>query len=220
LTVTPSVVLNHPNVLSDDYCSAIVPDCIGRCTLYGNGDIGVQRQPPTFSGMAPILLFGTVASLCCATLSKKSNGRANGPCYRMQECANSSWAHVYCAFWLRGLGTTVQMLKNVCRDDKLATDLIDEAVRNPPYVHPDVSIRHVKHPAGITRDRALRRLRDQRPDLHALVMADAMSGREGITAAEWPEWCSGTRPVYGLHPVLNSGMEQTFCYAAQPLRKV
>jgi hypothetical protein len=64
------------------------------------------------------------------------------------------------------------------------------------------------------------RLRDQRPDLHALVMADAMSGREGITGAEWPEWCSGTRPVYGLHPVLNSGMEQTFCYAAQPLRKV
>jgi hypothetical protein len=49
----------------------------------------------------------------------------------MQEGANSSWAHVYCAFRLRGLGTTVQMLKNVCRDDTLAADLIDEAVRNP-----------------------------------------------------------------------------------------
>jgi hypothetical protein len=25
-------LLNHPNARSDDYCSAIVPDCIGRCT--------------------------------------------------------------------------------------------------------------------------------------------------------------------------------------------
>jgi hypothetical protein len=47
-----------------------------------------------------------------------------------------------------------------------------------------------------------------------------MSSGEGITGAEWREWWSGTRPVYGLHPVLNSGMELTFCYAAQPLRKV
>jgi hypothetical protein len=26
-------LLYHANVLSDDYCSAIVPDCVGRCTL-------------------------------------------------------------------------------------------------------------------------------------------------------------------------------------------
>jgi hypothetical protein len=26
-------LLHHANVLSDDYCSAIVPDCVGRCTL-------------------------------------------------------------------------------------------------------------------------------------------------------------------------------------------
>jgi hypothetical protein len=113
----------------------------------------------------------------------------------------------------------VQLLKNVRRGDQIASDLIGETVRNPKGTTQHISIRN-KRPVGTTRDQALRRLRDQRPDLHALVMADAMSGREGITGAEWPEWCSGTRPVYGLHPVLNSGMEQTLCYAAQPLRKV
>jgi hypothetical protein len=46
-----------------------------------------------------------------------------------QTLAKSILAHAYCAFRLRGLGTTVQMLKNVCRVDKDATDLIDEAVR-------------------------------------------------------------------------------------------
>jgi hypothetical protein len=29
-------LLNHPNVLSDGYCSAIVPDCIGGRTRYDN----------------------------------------------------------------------------------------------------------------------------------------------------------------------------------------
>jgi hypothetical protein len=43
-------LFNHPNVLSDDYCSAIVPDCIGCRTLYGNGNIGMRRPPPTCSG--------------------------------------------------------------------------------------------------------------------------------------------------------------------------
>jgi hypothetical protein len=88
---------------------------------------------------------------------------------------------------LLGWQTPEGSLKNLCQCAIEALDMTDEAVRNPPYVHPDVSVRHVKRPAGTTRDRALRRLRDQRPDLHALVMADAMSGREGITGAEWPE---------------------------------
>jgi hypothetical protein len=43
-----------------------------------------------------------------------------------------------------GLGTTMQMLKNVCRDDRLATDLIDEAVRNPVGTNQYVAVNNVK----------------------------------------------------------------------------
>jgi hypothetical protein len=68
--------------------------------------------------MAPLLLVGTVAFLC-STLSKEEQWTATGPGYRMQEWRKLILAHVYCAFWLRGLGTTVQMLKNVCRDHKI-----------------------------------------------------------------------------------------------------
>jgi hypothetical protein len=60
------------------------------------------------------------------------------------------------------------MLKNVCHDDQLARDLIDEAVRNPIGTNHHVSNRNNRQrPVGTTHDRALRHLRDRRPDLHA-----------------------------------------------------
>jgi hypothetical protein len=75
------------------------------------------------------------------------------------------------------------MLKNICNGDQFARDLIDEAVRNPAHVHPDVSIRHIKRPAGTTRDRALRQLRDHRPDLHARVIAKKLSPHAAMIEA-------------------------------------
>jgi hypothetical protein len=100
------------------------------------------------------------------------------PCYRVQQWrANSSWAHVYCAFRLRGLGTTAQMLKNVCRDDIDATTLIDQAVQKPGG-RPSKTVSNIHsldRSSGTTRDRSLRRLRDHRPDLHGRVIADELS---------------------------------------------
>jgi hypothetical protein len=37
-------LLNHPNVLSDDYCSAIVPDWVDCRTFLGNGDVRFRRH--------------------------------------------------------------------------------------------------------------------------------------------------------------------------------
>jgi hypothetical protein len=49
-----------------------------------------------------------------------------------------------------------------------------------------VSNRNVKRPVGTTRDRALRQLRDQRPDLHARVAAKELSAhRAMIEAVVW-----------------------------------
>jgi hypothetical protein len=74
------------------------------------------------------------------------------------------------------------MMKNICRDDMEALDLINGVVRNPAHLHPDVDNVHVR-PAGTTRDRALRRLRDHRPDLHARVIAKEISAHAAIIEA-------------------------------------
>jgi hypothetical protein len=75
---------------------------------------------------------------------------------------NASWPMPIA---LSSRAVSVPQCRCVCRDDKLATDLIDEAVRNPKGTNQHVSIRN-KRPVGTTRDQALRRLRDHRPDLH------------------------------------------------------
>ena len=80
----------------------------------------------------------------------------------------------------RGLGTSIEMLKNICHDDQLARDLIDQAVRNPigTNQHVPVPVNNVNglaRPKGNSRDRALRQLRDHRPDLHARVIAKKLS---------------------------------------------
>jgi hypothetical protein len=79
------------------------------------------------------------------------------------------------------------MLKNVCRDDKLATDLIDEAVRNPDgRPKKTVSNRNSKRrkrPVATTRDHALRCLRDHRPDLHARVLEGELSAHRAMIEA-------------------------------------
>jgi hypothetical protein len=76
------------------------------------------------------------------------------------------------------------MLKKVCRDDIEALDMIDKAVRNPigANQHKHVSNRH-KRPAGTTRGRALRRLRDHRPDLHARVLEGELSPHRAMIEA-------------------------------------
>jgi hypothetical protein len=61
------------------------------------------------------------------------------------------------------------MLKNVYRDDDVATDLINEAIRKPSGRPPKtprktLSIRQsLGFPGGTTRDRVLRRLRTNVP---------------------------------------------------------
>jgi hypothetical protein len=71
----------------------------------------------------------------------------------------------------------------VCRDDKLATDLIDAAVRNP--IDPtDTSMYLIDtgplaQPATVP----LRRVRDHRPDLHARVVAKELSAHPTIIKA-------------------------------------
>jgi hypothetical protein len=78
------------------------------------------------------------------------------------------------------------MLKNVCRGDLDATDLIDEAVRNPVGTNQHVggnNVTRLGRPEGNSRDKALRRLRDRRPDLHARVLGGELSAHRAMIEA-------------------------------------
>jgi hypothetical protein len=156
--------------------------------------------------MAPVLLFGTVASLC-STLSNKSNGRATGPCYRMQEWHKPHPGQMSIArFRLCGLGTTVQMLKNVCRDDIDATTLIDQAVQKPGG-------RPSKTGNNVPSLGRPRRLRDHRRDLHARVLAEELSTHRAMIEAGFRTLWSSSPPAFDVP--CNSGaarlLDDDFC---------
>lgn len=122
-----------------------------------------------------------------------------------------------------GLGTTIQHLKNACRDDPKALDAIDKATQRGrgnqagvnqytkpeesgivsnihnstslgdqlnksnsaslPSGHAGPSSAGTERPAGTTRDAALRRLRKDREDLHARVLAGDMSAHAAMVQA-------------------------------------
>ena len=58
----------------------------------------------------------------------------------------------------------MEVVRNLVRGDRGAQDLLDQAEQNPPSLH---AVNNVHgRPSGNGADRALRRLRKDRPDLH------------------------------------------------------
>lgn len=89
-----------------------------------------------------------------------------------------------------GLGADVRTLKHLCRDDTEALDLLDVATQTPNggdrrSEQAAISFDNVKTeaPTGNSRDAALRRLRKDRPDLHALVISGEMSANSAMVEA-------------------------------------
>lgn len=87
---------------------------------------------------------------------------------------------------LEGLGASIETLKRLCTDDTEAADMIDEAIRNRPG-NPHLTLDNVQGyvaaPTGNTASQALRRLRDQRQDLHARVIAGELSPHRAMVEA-------------------------------------
>lgn len=87
---------------------------------------------------------------------------------------------------LEGLGATVQTLRNLCRDDPEALDLLDRAFAGRQGERTDLvdNVNEVdERPTGNRADVALRRLRKDRPDLHERVIAGEMSPHAAMVAA-------------------------------------
>jgi hypothetical protein len=91
---------------------------------------------------------------------------------------------------IKGLGTTVDHLKNICRDDDEAQDLIDHALQEKPGKRKkDISnnVTNIGHPHGNSQAKGLRRLRKSRPDLHAKVLAGELSVHSAMIEAGFRE---------------------------------
>lgn len=93
---------------------------------------------------------------------------------------------------LEGLGATVPLLKNLCRDDARTLDLLDQALQESPgnptganqYAGGTVdNINDSSRPDGTSRTYALRKLRKDRPDLHAEVLAGTVSAHRAMVQA-------------------------------------
>lgn len=88
----------------------------------------------------------------------------------------------------RGLGTDLALIRRIVRDDPEALDLLDQTLQNPAYIHVgygrDVdNVNITARPEGNTSEAALRRLRKDRPDLHARVLAGELSPHAAMVTA-------------------------------------
>ncbi|QQN79749.1 hypothetical protein [Streptomyces sp. XC 2026] len=85
---------------------------------------------------------------------------------------------------LKGLGGDIELLRRIVQDDPVAVDLLDRALQSPRgRPEENVSNRHISRPAGTTGAAALRRLRKDRPDLHAEVLAGNLSAHAAMVEA-------------------------------------
>jgi hypothetical protein len=84
-----------------------------------------------------------------------------------------------------GLGATVELMRKIVADDEVASDLLDEALRNPHGGDRSKldNIHLARHPAGTSKEAGLRRLRKDRPDLHAEVLAGCLSTHAAMVKA-------------------------------------
>ncbi|MFM9589850.1 hypothetical protein ACKI1J_14995 [Streptomyces scabiei] len=84
-----------------------------------------------------------------------------------------------------GLGATVELMKKIVADDPNAADLLDQALAGRPGQRTDLvhNMHEVERPSGTSREAGLRRLRKDRPDLHAEVLAGALSTHAAMVKA-------------------------------------
>lgn len=87
---------------------------------------------------------------------------------------------------LRGLGASVALVRTLIQGDPVALDLFDRATQRPAHLHRatsnDVDNINVR-PDGTSREAGLRRLRKDRPDLHAEVLSGALSTHAAMVKA-------------------------------------
>jgi hypothetical protein len=98
-----------------------------------------------------------------------------------EHVAHDRWGDFVVEPPLAGLGATTDLLRRVVGNDAELLSLLDEAERSGPGRPPKTAVNHHHKPEGKQRD--LRRLRKDRPDLHAQVVAGELSAHRAAVVA-------------------------------------
>jgi hypothetical protein len=92
---------------------------------------------------------------------------------------------------LQGLGASVRLVEKIIdsiedeAERSQTRDLLDQALQNPPHVHPDRTDGNIVpvRPEGNTQAKALRRLRKDAPELHVEVLEGRLSAHAAMVQA-------------------------------------
>jgi len=95
----------------------------------------------------------------------------------------SRWEDFVTAKVYWGLGSTQQQLNNLLRDNPKLIDLMDRATQRTPADNKPLDNIQEQAPTGTTAAAAIRRLRKDRPDLHAKVMSGDLSANAAAIQA-------------------------------------
>lgn len=82
---------------------------------------------------------------------------------------------------LKGLGTSMDMLWRLCKEDKEALEAIDAVTKRPPALHNIQGT--VSAPTGTSEKAAIRRLNKDRPDLLKQVKSGKLSAHAAMIQA-------------------------------------
>lgn len=84
---------------------------------------------------------------------------------------------------VQGLGASVELVRRIVADDPEAVDLLDQALQNPVGCNVPLDNVQGRAPTGNAKDRALRKLRKDAPELHAEVLAGRLSAHAAMVKA-------------------------------------
>ena len=85
-----------------------------------------------------------------------------------------------------GLGSDQRQLEGLCRDSPEARAVLEEAFQRPEGQAGHSTVYNIhSRPAGTSQASALRKLRRNRPDLHARVVAGELSANAAAVEAGW-----------------------------------
>lgn len=93
---------------------------------------------------------------------------------------------------IKGLGATMDMLRSICKDDPVAKDMLDQAVQRPAH-RPQGTVLNQCSSADEQKPRDtstqnLRRIRKDRPDLHAKVLSKELTvTKAAVMAGFYPD---------------------------------
>lgn len=147
----------------------------------------------------PLRARGSLVDALSSALDRGGHGLSNAPTLLRRLLEEGGWQefetsrgevvqHARFADFvvtppLKGLGTTVDLVRRIVKDDVETLDLFDRAIQNP-VGHPAIDNNIIdKAPQGTSQERALRRLRTDAPELHADVLAGRLSAHAAMVKA-------------------------------------